>query len=123
MLVSAAWATRLPRLEIPLDAAGQLAIAEASLARVKDRLRMALILLSVILLGWLMNDTVKQFVARPRPDVAFALLDRPSSSSFPSGHALLGLTTYGTLAMLVGRRSAKHALLSLPSSSPHHASW
>ena len=46
---------------------------------------------------------IKAFFHRPRPDAFFGVI-APPSYSFPSGHALLSLCCYGTLAALAGAR-------------------
>jgi undecaprenyl-diphosphatase len=55
---------------------------------------------AVVLAWWLCRET-KEFVARPRPDVAYELVPRPTSPSFPSGHALDSVAVYGLFGLLV----------------------
>jgi undecaprenyl-diphosphatase len=49
-------------------------------------------------------EGAKWFVNRPRPDVAWRLIELPSSASFPSGHALGTMAVFGTAALLLARR-------------------
>jgi membrane-associated phospholipid phosphatase len=48
------------------------------------------------------NLLLKQFFARQRPDLPYSI-PRPSSYAFPSGHAMVCLAVYGTLAAVVIR--------------------
>lgn len=50
--------------------------------------------------GALLSSTLKQYYARPRPDLVDPL-DAVHTASFPSGHALLTTVAYLTLAALV----------------------
>lgn len=68
-----------------------------------DRRRTAFILLFVSLLAAALSQGVKLAIQRERPDVAWRLIDRPHSWSFPSGHALHSMAVYGTLALLASR--------------------
>lgn len=104
IVIGAFRVARFARWDAPIDLAGRLAVAETSLLRVKDRLSMAIVLLFIMFSAWFLNELLKNAIGRPRPDISFALIEKPASLSFPSGHALLGMTLYGTLAMLVGRR-------------------
>jgi undecaprenyl-diphosphatase len=67
------------------------------------RRRTALILLSASLLGPGIRLGVQYVIQRERPDVAWRLIERPNSPSFPSGHALSSMVVYGTLALLASR--------------------
>lgn len=49
--------------------------------------------------AWVLETGLKMVFRRTRPEDA--LIDLPSSYSFPSGHALVSLVTYGMLAYLV----------------------
>ncbi|MCP8970390.1 phosphatase PAP2 family protein [Ectobacillus ponti] len=63
-------------------------------------------LLLVNLAGvWLLNDGLKEWFARVRPDEAFRLV-AANSYSFPSGHAMGAASFYGALAFLLARRYA-----------------
>ena len=50
----------------------------------------------------------KALVGRPRPDVALPVVDLPANASFPSGHAMTSLVTWGVVVLVVlpGVRSA-----------------
>lgn len=68
-----------------------------------DRRGTAFILLFVSLLSLALSQGVKFAIKRERPDVAWRLIDKPKSTSFPSGHALHAMAVYGTLALLASR--------------------
>ncbi|MFO0844061.1 MAG: phosphatase PAP2 family protein [Gemmataceae bacterium] len=57
---------------------------------------------AVALASGAVNFGTKLLVARPRPDVAWRLIDMPSYASFPSGHALCSLAIYATALALFG---------------------
>jgi undecaprenyl-diphosphatase len=64
------------------------------------RWRVGICLMAAAVASYGIEQTVKPWVGRPRPTVAWAAKqDVPSSPSFPSGHALLSMTVYGTLAL------------------------
>lgn len=67
--------------------------------------RRALWLLWVTVGGTLLNLSLKQVFAAPRPDL-LPHLDLVRSYGFPSGHAAGNMIFFGALAMLAGRRSA-----------------
>jgi membrane-associated phospholipid phosphatase len=79
------------------------------------RRRTVLILLLASLLGLAISQGVKYVIRRERPDVAWRLIDRPRSPSFPSGHALNTMAFYGAVALLCSRqlrrRTARAAVL------------
>jgi undecaprenyl-diphosphatase len=79
-------------------------LAVFALCVVLRQVRLGLLLLLCALLAGGLSETVKGAVKRPRPDVAFALVARPPSASFPSGHALLSMAVYGSLALAAVRR-------------------
>lgn len=62
----------------------------------------AMSLTGVILGGVLMSNVLKIAFARPRPDLV-EHLDRTFTSSFPSGHAMLGVVVWMSLAALAVR--------------------
>jgi undecaprenyl-diphosphatase len=68
----------------------------------------------LVLTGVWISESLKGFIARPRPDVAASLLaGSPSysaSSSFPSGHALAGILLFGSLALMLGASRVKRPL-------------
>jgi undecaprenyl-diphosphatase len=69
------------------------------------RPRTACCLLVCSLLAWGTFLSIKHFVHRPRPDMAWRAPDvpLPSSSSFPSGHAFMSMAVVGGSAMLAAR--------------------
>jgi undecaprenyl-diphosphatase len=89
-------------------------------ALLTGRLRLALIVAVVLIVGSLFTDLVKDYVARPRPSVN-QLVEAPGYS-FPSGHSLNSAVTYGLMAVLAWRsrlplavrRSAVVAGVTLP---------
>jgi undecaprenyl-diphosphatase len=64
--------------------------------------RNALFVLLASVGGWLLNDVLKEFFARPRPTVV-PHLRQVMSLSFPSGHALTSAAVYLTLGALLMR--------------------
>jgi undecaprenyl-diphosphatase len=77
------------------------------------RSRTALILLLASLLGMGIAETTKRVIRRERPDVAWRVIKRPSTASFPSGHALNSMAIYGSLALLVSRQLRRPLLAGL----------
>jgi undecaprenyl-diphosphatase len=67
------------------------------------RAREAGVLLLVSLAAFFLMVTLKGWVQRERPDVAWRLIELPGDSSFPSGHALCGLTFYGLVGVMLAR--------------------
>jgi undecaprenyl-diphosphatase len=68
--------------------------------------RTGIILVLVFGLAMLLGESVKRGVSRPRPDVANPLVqEKDANRSFPSGHALLSMMVYGSIAVALGRRS------------------
>jgi len=51
--------------------------------------------------SWLLNTLLKNLFQRPRPDILH--LAEADGFSFPSGHAMIGISTYAVLAFLIGR--------------------
>ena len=51
--------------------------------------------------AWLLNSLLKNLFQRPRPDILH--LAEADGFSFPSGHAMIGLSAYAVLAYLIGR--------------------
>ena len=62
----------------------------------------ALDLIIVMAGAIVLENTLKYFFARARPEVYFGMV--PSSDSFPSGHALFAAGLYGALAYLIAAR-------------------
>ena len=75
--------------------------------------RAASVVLLVLTGAWI-SESLKGFIARPRPDVAGSLLagsaSFSASSSFPSGHALAGILLFGSLALMLGASRVKRPL-------------
>jgi len=64
------------------------------------RLRTALLVVSASFLGSVMVETIRAFIARPRPLLTGQLME-VNSPSFPSGHAAISAIVYLTLATLL----------------------
>jgi undecaprenyl-diphosphatase len=66
------------------------------------------LLVVVVVGGQLLNWIAKEGYDRPRP-TSGSPIDLPSSSSFPSGHAMTGIAVFGLLGLIVARqlRSAR----------------
>lgn len=63
---------------------------------------------SAVLGAWVLESGLKLIFRRTRPEDA--LVPLPSSYSFPSGHALVSLVTYGMLAYLMWHSVRNHRL-------------
>jgi undecaprenyl-diphosphatase len=66
---------------------------------VAKRPRLALVVVVASLLGYTTEKSVKQIVQRPRPEPSNAAVERPSSFSFPSGHATNSMAIYGAIGL------------------------
>jgi undecaprenyl-diphosphatase len=66
----------------------------------RGRLAPAVVLVAVALGGQLLNSITKAGYDRPRP-TAGSPIALPSSTSFPSGHAMTGVAVFGLLGLLV----------------------
>jgi membrane-associated phospholipid phosphatase len=77
------------------------------------RRRTALILLMASVLGPGIGLGAQLVIKRERPDVAWRLIERPSSPSFPSAHALISMALYFTLALLASRHLRRRMVRSL----------
>jgi undecaprenyl-diphosphatase len=75
-------------------------LAAAGVFVLLHRPRLAAILLLVTVLACGVEWGAKHLVGRPRPDVAWRLVEMPKDSSFPSGHALRMMALLGCLGML-----------------------
>lgn len=69
-----------------------------------QKLRGMLFVILTIPIGRLINHFVKEWVARPRPEIA----DQMASYSFPSGHAMMGLLYLFTIAYLLSELTKNH---------------
>jgi membrane-associated phospholipid phosphatase len=87
--------------------------AAAILFFLAGRRRTALIVLMASLLGLGISQSMKYVIKRERPDVAWRLIDRPLSPSFPSGHSLNSMAIYGSLALLAARHLRRRILAAL----------
>jgi undecaprenyl-diphosphatase len=74
------------------------------------RFRPALLLAVIGPASYYFSETVKSYVARPRPDVVWRKVDLPSSPSFPSGHALCSMAVYPAVAFTAARRLRRRGL-------------
>jgi len=84
-----------------------LAVAGALLAR--GQYHALVFLLVAALGGMLLNNLLKPFFGRARPDIALRLTEA-TSLSFPSGHAMGSAVIYFTLAALLARLVEPRAL-------------
>lgn len=75
--------------------------------------RSAIILLASILLAVGISQGTKYAIKRERPDVAWKLIERPKSPSFPSGHALNSMALYGSLGLLASRHLRRRIVCAL----------
>jgi undecaprenyl-diphosphatase len=81
------------------------------------RLKRAASLMAANMTGaWLLNDGLKQFFHRPRPEPFFGI-PPPGDFSFPSGHSLCSFCFYGMITALfvrrVRNRTARWVIVSL----------
>jgi membrane-associated phospholipid phosphatase len=84
------------------------ALAVVLLAR-RGRLALGMLLVAVTLGGQLLNSITKEGYDRPRP-TAGSPIELPSSTSFPSGHAMTGIAVFGLLGLLVAcERASRRA--------------
>ena len=67
-----------------------------------------MLLIVVALGGQLINSVAKAGYDRPRP-TAGSPIELPSSSSFPSGHAMTGIAVFGLLGLLLAREVSSRA--------------
>ena len=68
----------------------------------RDRIRLAVFLVTTSLVGGFVNSGVKLLVARPRPESAEAFV-AAAGKSFPSGHAMASTVVYGALLLVLRR--------------------
>lgn len=76
--------------------------AVAGFLLLQGRERTATVIVVASLSGQLLNDLLKEFFARPRPDIVPHLRD-VASLSFPSGHAMQSAIIYLTLGAMLMR--------------------
>ena len=77
----------------------------------QGRWRTACCLASTALIAYSLNNAVKQWVHRPRPDLAWMQVPKPTSFSFPSGRALLSMAVYGGLALSLAEEMRRRGIL------------
>jgi undecaprenyl-diphosphatase len=65
--------------------------------------RTAILFAVTSVLAWSLCALTQLAVNRPRPDVAYELIPRPTMPSFPSGHAMDSVAVYGLFAVLLTR--------------------
>lgn len=68
-----------------------------------QRKREAAVLLFVYSFSYLLDYSLKHLFQRTRPQLWEILVARPSSYSFPSGHAMSSMAVYGLTALLLTR--------------------
>jgi membrane-associated phospholipid phosphatase len=77
-----------------------LVVLGSFLLAIWGRLGYAMLVVSSVTVAWGLESAVKVMIHRPRPPVATALVQMPSSLSFPSGHALMSLVLFGVLGFV-----------------------
>jgi undecaprenyl-diphosphatase len=73
----------------------------------RNRYREALLVAGVVAIGTGLGTIAKQVTERPRPPVASALIELPTSYSFPSGHTLAALLLWTVVSMVVWRTTER----------------
>jgi undecaprenyl-diphosphatase len=68
-----------------------------------NKRRLAAVFALTSLGSWVLSESTKYLVARPRPTVVAHLVALPTNLSFPSGHALCSMAIYGCLGLLLAR--------------------
>ncbi len=84
-------------------------VSVAGLLGLRGQKHLALFLLAAVAGGALLSMLLKDVFHRTRPDLVPHLV-RVSSSSFPSGHAMLSATVYLTIGALAARSYRQRAL-------------
>ncbi len=102
--------THLGDKEIVLATAVVLALILYFLA---GKRRTALIFLAASMLGLGVGQSAKYLIQRPRPNVDWRLIERPHSTSFPSGHSIGSMALYATFALLAARHLRNRAAAAL----------
>jgi membrane-associated phospholipid phosphatase len=83
--------------------AGFVTIGAAGLLWTRGLRGDAIYVLGATSTGALFNAALKEIVARTRPPALWAAVPLPHSASFPSGHAVVGVVLFGTLAVVAVR--------------------
>jgi undecaprenyl-diphosphatase len=81
-----------------------LGLIAAAVFLVRGWRRGALLVVVTIAGAWLLDNGLKLFFARARPEPFYDYYPAPSSYSFPSGHALFSVCFFGGLAVLLTHR-------------------
>lgn len=77
--------------------------------KLRDQTRLAALLVTAVLGGFLLSSVLKTFFDRPRPDVV-PHGSHVMTQSFPSGHAMLSAVTYLTLGAILAEAEQKRQL-------------
>lgn len=77
-----------------------IALVAAIFLGLAGRVRTAFLVVGASLLGSVAVETIRSFIARPRPQLTGQLME-VNSASFPSGHAAISAIVYLTLATLL----------------------
>jgi len=81
-------------------------ILATALLVLHGRRRQALVFAASVILAQAASEGLKQFIARPRPELV-AHFDLVYSASFPSGHAMMSPVVYLTLATVLASQSKR----------------
>lgn len=106
---------RLEKIIVNLSAFGSdaittvVALAVIGYLLLDGRPRLALLVFVAVVGGWAWMFLIKDLVGRERPTIVEPLVEA-SGLSFPSGHALMSATLYGTLAVLLSRAVSRARL-------------
>lgn len=73
-----------------------------SLLLFQGKIRRAIFVFLCVAGATVLTFTTKEIIDRPRPNVVKESIIKPSSDSFPSGHAFVSMTFYLTIAGFVG---------------------
>jgi undecaprenyl-diphosphatase len=83
-------------------------LSAIGMALLNGRRRLALFFLIGSAGGFLLNSGLKELYDRPRPALPESI--RASHHSFPSGHAMLSMSVYLSLAMVLATRARTRAV-------------
>jgi undecaprenyl-diphosphatase len=105
--MNAQGSSALDRVAVEVTALGEslvvwvVGLAAAALFWAQRERASALVLLGAIAGGSVLSPLLKSLYDRPRPQVFVWKVEHAAWSSFPSGHALLAMVGYATLAYLI----------------------
>lgn len=71
--------------------------------------REAVLFAATVILGWMLNNTMKSLIGRERPDLVPHLTDA-SGLSFPSGHSFASAMIYIGMALAFASMSRRHSV-------------